>query len=290
MPLRRSYARSTRYRRRSTRRYPRRSTRRVISRRRPTRNRYNSRRRILNITSRKKQDNMLGMSANSDGSAPTPVAFGIPTTGAVFLWCATARDRVSSKGDPTASSMRETDTVFMRGLKESITFQQNTGTSWRWRRICFTVKGRPFAPLVDSLETSIGWTRLMSNKVSSSVAITDVLFRGTAAVDWQDAWVAKVDTQRVTVHYDKLMTLGSGNNLGRFHRFKHWYPMNKNLVYNNDENGEGETINNYSTYGKPGMGDYYIVDFFDGIRTTPSGEPEDQLLFQPQATLYWHEK
>ena len=62
--------------------------------------------------------------------------------------------------------------------------------------------------------------------------------------------------------------------------------MNKNMVYANDENGEGETLDVISTASKHGMGDYYVVDFFNANGGTAS----DLLDFNPEATLYWHEK
>lgn len=62
--------------------------------------------------------------------------------------------------------------------------------------------------------------------------------------------------------------------------------MNKNLVFSNDEAGETETSDAFSTVGKAGMGDFYIYDIFQSIGT----DAAQHLAFEPQATLYWHEK
>lgn len=230
---------------------------------------------------------MLALSLDAAGGNPQQRAFSIPGTGALFIWCATARDRGLSTGDPVASSVRERDEVFMRGLKENIIMATNSAASWRWRRICFTCKGTPLGTTMAS-ETNSGWTRQLWNRAGSPYALTisTFLFRGAQGVDWQDVFVAKPDTNLVKVHYDRLRTLSSGNNVGRFFRDSRWYPMNQNLMYQNDEQGETESNEYFSTYGRAGMGDYYIVDYFDCSTLAAS----DTLSFQPEATLYWHEK
>ncbi|UJO02116.1 Cap [Molossus molossus associated gemykibivirus 3] len=279
-----------RYSRRRTRRSagPRRRYRRTIRRTTRTMSR-TSRRRILNLTSRKKQDNMLPYATNQDGSGGTPTSFGIPaSTGGVFIWNATARDRVSSSAESNAVSLRTSDVCFMRGLKERIILTPNNDTAWRWRRITFTIKGDVFGPIGNRIETSRGWNRLLVNSAGSTTlqSLQTVLFQGVQNVDWMDQFTAKVDTGRVDLKSDVTRILASGNSKGKFHRFNLWYPMNKNLVYANDENGEGETLDVLSTNSKHGMGDYYVVDFFSGLSTSAA----DTLDFNPEATLYWHEK
>nr|QXN75568.1 MAG: capsid protein [Genomoviridae sp.]QXN75572.1 MAG: capsid protein [Genomoviridae sp.]QXN75576.1 MAG: capsid protein [Genomoviridae sp.]QXN75578.1 MAG: capsid protein [Genomoviridae sp.]QXN75580.1 MAG: capsid protein [Genomoviridae sp.] len=287
MVFRRSYARSTRNRRRTTRRVPRRTTRRVISRRRPMRNRYRSRRALLNITSKKKQDNMQPFYTTDGGTTGGSAIINITgNQGGQFIWCATARDRINGS-DPTASATRESDLVFMRGLKEKIFISTTTPTSWRWRRICFAIKGTPFG-FATGLQTSNGWSRMLWNRAGTTDAGTmnALVFKGVQNVDWNDLFTAKVDTQRVNLFYDKTRVLSSGNQQGKFFQDNRWYPMNKNLLYNNDENGEGEIDATFSVFSKPGMGDYYVMDLFDAA----GGASGDSLQFRPEATLYWHEK
>lgn len=230
---------------------------------------------------------MLALTLDSTGGSPTQQAASIPGTGALFVWCATSRDRSDTSSDPTASSVRERDTIYARGLKESIIMKTNSAVSWRWRRICFTCKGVPFGTTVSS-ETNAGWVRQLWNRGGTTFAgtVASLLFRGQQGVDWQDVFVAKLDTNNITVKYDHLKTLSSGNQNGKFFRHKQWMPMNKNLTYANDENGENETLASYSTFGKQGMGDYYIVDYFDSASLLST----DTLSFQPEATFYWHEK
>lgn len=237
---------------------------------------------------------MLPYATNPDGSGGTPTSFGVPSTGGVFLWNATARDRISSQGDPNASSLRESDTVFMRGLKERIVLTPSDDVSWMWRRITFTVKGASsvFTPIANYIETSRGWNRLLvnSNGSTTNTAIVSYIFEGAVNVDWLDVMTAKVDTNRVKLMSDRTKVIGSGNGRGRFHRYKYWYPMNKNFIYANDENGESESTDVVHSLGRQGMGDYYVIDFFKCAlpdTTTPAAHVLD---FNPEATLYWHEK
>lgn len=282
---RRSFAR-----RRPVARRPRRRAYRSRSVRRPM-----TRRRILNVTSKKKQDNMVPVSTSATGTNPATRGYVIGTTQAVqFIWCATARDRESNQNNPTADSVRESSTCFMRGLKERVFITTNSPVAWRWRRICFTAKGyyTNQGGAVDSLQTSQGWVRLLSDQNTTPFgnAVLSDVFAGTQNVDWFDVFAAKTDNSRLTIKYDRTITINSGNQNGVFRSFNQWHPMNKNLVYNDDELGEDETVDWHSTTGKAGMGDYYVVDFITSNGGTGGTTPTDTLTFSPEATLYWHEK
>lgn len=218
---------------------------------------------------------------------PVLIQGGVPMQ---LFWCATARDRVSNAGDSNSSSVRERDLVYMRGLKERISIVSNNAASWKWRRICFTAKGinGSFAPQIDALETSSGWVRLLTNQFGTNLGnlLRTLVFKGTFNQDWNDVFTANLDTNRISVKYDKVRILASGNQSGKYFDTKLWHPMNHNLQYSNDENGEGESGDNHSTVGRAGMGDYYIMDFF----ASAAGDSADRLFFGPEATLYWHER
>lgn len=250
-----------------------------------------SRRRLLNVTSKKKQDNMVNAATAPDGSNVAIRPYTMDGGGGtVFLWACTARDRVSNANLPTADSVRESQTCFMRGLKEHIRVSTNDATSWGWRRICFTAKGlyAGQTTTVDSLETSAGWVRLLTNVVTTGyyAAVVAELFKGTQNVDWDSVTTAKTDSTKFKIWYDKTRIINSGSSGGVIRDYKMWFPMNKNLVYDDDENGENEVPARYSTIGRPGMGDYYVMDFFlpNVIGTAHT------LTFGTEATLYWHEK
>jgi hypothetical protein len=181
----------------------------------------------------------------------------------------------------------------MRGLAENIEIQVADGLPWQWRRICFTTKGLQQSITNSTgfslfIEASTGFQRVANQVPTAQRTILETaLFKGFANADWLDPLTAVVDTTRVTLKYDKTITIASGNEDGVIRKYKRWYPMNKTLAYNDDENGGDQFASSYSTLGKQGMGDYFVVDYFRPRIGSASG---NQLSFAPQATLYWHEK
>lgn len=262
-----------------------------------------SRKSLLNITSRKKQDTMLVVT-NTTASTPVGGANYLTQTATlvggltyVIPWIATARDNTLAPGSGGSISDKDTrtaQTCYMRGLKERIQIQTNSGMPWQWRRICFTVKGDGLTQRVETAyklfyEDSAGWRRLVNNIRSSNMnaALNDVLFQGTDGKDWNNYFNAKTDNTRVTIKYDKTTSIRSGNAEGMMKEYQRWHPMNHNLVYDDEEEGGGIREQYFSTTGKAGMGDYYVVDFISAGSDATSA---DLLTFNPQATLYWHER
>lgn len=273
-----------------------------------------SKTRILNMTSTKKRDTMLcwtnsTASAQQGGSTysnnAAVVTGGLADSNAqCFLWCATQRDNTQSLSGPAGNkfntSTRTSTNPYMVGLAEKIEIQCNTGMPWQWRRICFTMKGNPLVPNSTasgtifgcSIETSNGWQRLMNQVVGNpgtdpQYSFMKVLFKGQNQGDWIDPMTAPTDNSRLSIKYDKVITLSSGNEDGFIRSYKRWHPMRKTIVYDDDENGGNETASSLSILGKAGMGDYYICDLF---RARQGSATADQLSVRPEATLYWHER
>lgn len=229
-----------------------------------------------------------------------------------FLWCPTARNLIQfggNGGTVIQEAMRTATTCYMRGLSEHIRIQTNSPAPWIWRRICFKTKDIRFtAPSPGDTATGpqvfsayyenavVGYTRMFyqlsgnggTNRTTDTYNnILDVLFKGAQGVDFVDFTLAHVDTRRVDVAYDKTVKLASGNSSGVLREYKRWHPMNKNLVYGDDEIGEVEASTFYSVYDKRGMGNYVVMDFFaPGLGATN----DDKLAISSNASLYWHEK
>lgn len=191
----------------------------------------------------------------------------------------------------------------MRGLSEHIRIQTSSGIPWFHRRICFTMKGpgpfqagapsdsgiQPYSPFLD---TSNGIERLwlnlsINNQPNTFNLQLQLLFKGAVSKDWDDLILAPVDTSRVSVKFDKTWTMQSGNTNGVVRERKLWHPMNKNLVYDDDESGDVEQGSYYSVDSKAGMGDYYVVDI---IQPGQGATSSDLLQITANSTLYWHEK
>lgn len=215
-------------------------------------------------------------------------------------WVATARQGSDGQGhsDVIQSATRTATTCYMRGLKELINFTATDGTPWEWRRICFTWKSQATlnyginagSYLFYTNNTGSGYQRVI-NDLSGSQALANIagaLFRGAQGVDWNNFLDAPLDNSNVSVKYDRRRVIRSGNSAGALVDFTMWFPMNKNLVYADDEFGSDENLYAGSTEGKQGMGDYYVMDFISSgvpISTTAS-----QLSMAINSRLYWHEK
>jgi len=262
-----------------------------------------SKKSILNISSRKKRDVMAYYTnvTLEDGASATyhngpALLAGGQTDPYVFLWCATARDNELGSGgagtvfDPAT---RTSSTCFMRGLSEKVELQITDGMPWQWRRICFTAKGLQLlitesATFKLNFENSSGYQRVVNQMTGlNRTAVENYMFKGREQKDWYDPLTAPLDPTRITVKYDKTITIASGNEQGAIRKYSRWMPMNHNLVYDDDEDGGGVDADHYSVQGKAGMGDYYIVDYF---RPRDGSNSDNHLAFAPQATLYWHEK
>lgn len=203
-------------------------------------------------------------------------------------------------------SQRTASVCFMRGLSENIRIETSSGNPWFHRRICFAAKNNLFlvpnpadpsgterSQLATGLvKTSNGYQRLAGNMMLDTLTATmtsqlAVLFKGAQGVDWDDFITAPIDTARVDLKFDKTWVYKSGNERGILRETKLWHSMNKNIYYDEDEVGAGETVSTNSVQDKRGMGDYHVFDLFS---QGSSGSSTDLLKVRFTSQMYWHEK
>lgn len=238
------------------------------------------------------------------GSKPNAVGAAIVSapSGAFFLWNATAQ-QLDTNSIVSNESSRSATTCYMRGLSERIRIQTNSSIPWFHRRICFTTKGQTFLggglqdptpnnPANNFVDTSQGMQRLWFNVLNNNTPNTfntyiGILFRGQLNSDWNDLILAPVDKSRVTLKSDQTWTIASGNASGVVRERKLWHPMNNNLVYDDDEVGDGKSTSYVSTDANVGMGDYMVLDI---VQAGLGGTSSDLMQIQSNATLYWHER
>lgn len=203
------------------------------------------------------------------------------------IWCASARQMSVDNG---GESLRERQLTYSRGLKEKIIINISLTSFWKWRRIVFTKKGAILPALANppfNQDPVQGMRRVINYLPGSNqVNVSALIFDGQEGVDWNDIFTAKVDTKRVGLKYDRTINLNSPGGVGMTRTFNMWHPTNKNLLYNDDENGILTQNSVFSTDGPAGMGDLFVVDIIQRYSGTNSGE----LQFIPEATYYWHEK
>lgn len=243
---------------------------------------------------------------NLQGNVRTVLPGDQPTYFMPFLVTGRGMGSLNS-GVPSPGQMptRSATTCFMRGFSERIKLETASSIPWTWRRIAFTFKGTDF--FTDEMEptatgspyfrditsnpnsgANLGYVRpWMQVNPAAAPLFGTKLFRGVGGVDWGSVIDAKLDTTRITVKYDKTRIVRSGNDSGTIRTYKIWHPMNKNIVYDDDERAGDMDSAFISTTSKPGMGDYWIVDMFRPLLGAGAG---DELAISSESTLYWHEK
>lgn len=265
----------------------------------------NSKKKILNMTSRKKRNGMLSWSNTTATGANRAMTQGpaiVANTGAFFVFAPTMQQLDAQSTIPNQAS-RTATTCYMRGLSEHLRIQTSSGIPWFHRRICFTLKGinpfqtvssldTPGQPYNPYLDTTNGIERpwmntQINNMTNTQQSMWGLLFKGTVGKDWDDLIIAPVDSSRVGIKFDKTWCIQSGNANGVVRERKLWHSMNKNVVYDDDENGDSEYGSYYSVDSKAGMGDYYVVDV---IQPGTGATSSDLLQIGANSTMYWHEK
>lgn len=271
-------------------------------------------RKILSKTSMAKRDTRVNWSDTGRGgfAAQGPLMSG--ATDYVFLHGPTLMDMDNTTGVSNSrqnQNQRTNATCYIRGFKENIHWETNDGTAWKWRRVVFMMKGtyyllNPGSALSGSVDAQpyayaevngLGFTRLWRNLAQTATQqnrtfVEALLFKGSQGYDWTDQFTAAIDTDRVTLMYDKTRTVQSGNTSGIIRKYQMWHGVNANLRYADDEIGSSEQggVAFASVYASPknyGIGDMLIYDF---IRSNESATTSSQLVMSSTSTLYWHEK
>jgi len=259
-----------------------------------------TRRRINEITSTKKKDNMLTFSNINVPRTPPPPISG---TAAVLqgggpyyqiTWSPTAREKETQSTVPGTildESTRTSSTTYVKGLRERISLQTNSGLLWTWRRIVFDYKGTAsyFGPLLPTnVLTSGGYARGLVEVTGTSLSnLQSLVFDGTQGTDWRDPLTAKVDSSLINLHSDKTIIIKPDLATGTIKNLTWYYPFEKNLHYQEDEIGGEATDGLYASQGKAGMGDVIIYDI---IAPKGGGDFADRMTVDIQSTYYWHEK
>lgn len=299
----------SRYRRRRIRRRRNPIRRRRVTRTRRVRTRrprraMMSRRRILNITTTKKQDAMAPWSSNASNVTPStngPILFDRTTAfndSRTMIFIPTARDRSigNTNPDPNSESRRTATATFARGYAERITISTNSGLPWRWRRVVFMFKGSQFyqdgADQFYYERTLQGMTRLQIPTKTANQDIIDLIcFQGSLGYDWANRVDAPLDRSRITVISDVVRTLNPGNQTGLTRTYNCFYPINKTLIYNDDEFGGDTSEAYFSSYTNQSCGDMYVMDYFSSMALPePLQTGTSQIAVQCEGRYYWHER
>jgi len=273
-----------------------------------TRTRRMSRRKIVDLTSKKKKDTMIparGPISKADGqvSLGQTVITADPLRQIFpFLWMASGRvplQNATTPGFPADKATRSATEVYFKLISEKIEIQTDTASPWLWRRIVFAFQGSDeFLDIGDdsvptpTLLGTNGYARFTADLYSDSDSaavnntLVNVLFAGKVGVDFVNAMTAPINTQRVKLLYDRTIPIRSGNEQGTIKQFKRNHWIKKRIVYADQEDGGGLDGSEHSAPTRNSFGDVFIYDLFEAAQLADG----DKLFFEPQATVYWHER
>lgn len=219
-----------------------------------------------------------------DPNNPTLNFFAMPRGLNTYLWSPTARLKDAGTGT-FYETARTKSTVYWKGVNERLEMSPTNGVSWKWRRLVIEMKS--YRPGIAYEETSAGYVRKWARLPDvDATALAGLVFDGTNELDYNTFFLGKTDSNRVKVHYDKTRVLSTGNQASYIKTYKQWMPLEKNMIYDEDEVGNIESNQPWAATGMKGMGDIFIWDIFTDIGAGVA----DTLTLRNSSTVYWHEK
>ncbi|QIR82254.1 capsid protein [Chicken genomovirus mg8_401] len=295
------------FRRRTNRARPRRTFRRSYYRGRRTR-RPNTTKRIRNIAARKCKDKMLGLPYTLD-DPPAPANPGEATTLTGnstwgIIWNASGRS--IGRLNPTGQALfpleadRGKSRVYFRGVAEKMSMETNSNAAWIHRRTVFldggeTIRTHMPPDTASTLTGSLGYVRPLYTVLNTAAAsepgatawheISDQIYDGQHNVDWSNLITARMDSQKVKVLYDKTRRISSGNDRGTWKINKYWHPVNRTIIYDDDQDGNEINTAPWSSGSRQSAGDVIVMDIF----SCADGEEADEIRVGVESTVYWHE-
>lgn len=254
-----------------------------------------SKRRILDVATIKKRDTMRIGVLQSNGTVLSSGIRGQPyvVPGASFhaaLWCPSYREYNNS----TNSAARARRSVFLKGLAEKMRFETPGASAFEFRRIVFSTPQRVLlaagAPSTDQPPVIVegGANRYWRawGDGQTNVDYLDLVFSGARQIDWLNPMTAKTDTRRVKILSDRRFKIASGNQNATVKEMRFYTPLNRNITYDDDENGGLYTTSGWAQYAVEGtMQNVYVLTLTMTVGTTDQTPSVDS-----EATLYWHER
>lgn len=254
-----------------------------------------SRKAILNMTSVKKRDTMRIATINSGSATAAPmrgVSLGIANEQFYAgIWCPTWRLFDSTDSTPAS---RQSRTVYWKGFAERYRIETQTNYPIEMRRIVYStpdriqlIAGAPAqaSPPFFVEQTSNRYWRTTGDG-QMNIDYLDDIFAGVRGVDWLNPMNAKTDTRRVKIISDKKYKIASGNDRVMMKELKFYDALEKNMTYDDDENGGLITTTGFSEVSRAGaLQNVYVVNLFYATANIASSFSLDI-----DSTVYWHER
>lgn len=293
-------------RRRTGRSYRRRgntrSTRKTSGRGGYNRRRYRGRRprmssrRVRDIASRKKYDTVFGATSNDVQSTGS---VSLKTGNNYFLWTPSWRQRRTASTD---EHVRANQDVYMRGVRDRVMVAASL--SFTHRRVCFWShrridEARPYVFENPDVIDAPSYQRRPLTALYPNIdeELFEYLFKGTVGLDYSEnsRWDTPLDNKRLKVVFDKQYAVNpnyapadTSTAFGKMVTRKFWHPINRKILYDDDEEGADVNGSGWSSNTPESLGNYYIFDIFSSGQEI-EGSTQNMGTYMPETTTYWHE-
>jgi len=250
---------------------------------------------------------MVGMPyTQDDPPAPENPGSALTLTGNstwAVVWNASGRSLGRFNQDsgmyPTEAD-RHKSRVYFRGVRERLSMETNSNAAWIHRRVVFLdqseiIRAHMPPDTAQTLLGGAGYTRPLWAVLNTAGAtepgatawseISDEIYDGQLGMDWASFLTARFDSQKIKVLYDRMRRISSGNDRGTWVTPKYWHPINRTLVYDDDQDGNSINTAPWSNGSRQSCGDVIVLDLF----SCADGETADEIRIGSEATVYWHE-
>lgn len=253
-------------------------------------------RRVRDIAARKKYDTIFGATQNTPGGGGQA---NLVAGSNYYLWCPSWRQRRTGSTDEHVRANQE---VFMRGIKDRV--MVSATFSLVHRRVCFWSHrriddGRPFTfenpDVIDA--PSYQRRNLVPLYPNLDEELFEYLFKGTVGFDYSEdsRWDTPLDNKRLKIVFDQQYTVtpnyaiaDDAASFGKTITRKFWHPINRKIMYDDDEEGADVAGSGWSANTPESLGNFYILDIFSTGQSV-DGSTQSVGTFMPESTTYWHE-
>jgi len=117
------------------------------------------------------------------------------------------------------------------------------------------------------------------------------VFAGTRGLDWRNPMTAKTDTSRVMIHSDRRFKVSSGNQTQPVKEISFYDSIERNMTYDDDENGGLILTNGWSEWSRRGkQQNTYVILLAMSVNGGATAGQDTQFFHDIESTVYWHER
>jgi len=212
------------------------------------------------------------------------------------IWCPTYRTFDNADKAPQARNSRA---VYWKGVSEKMRIEGINANPLEFRRIVFSTPDRiqlaANAPATDQpsygAEASNNRYWRTTGDGTMNLDYLQGVFAGTRGLDWRNPMTAKTDTSRVMIHSDRRFKVSSGNQTQPVKEISFYDSIERNMTYDDDENGGLILTNGWSEWSRRGkQQNTYVILLAMSVNGGATAGQDTQFFHDIESTVYWHER